>query len=453
MSNKIRTFKIWDEETGQYVNVVGLKGDKPSSKDIEPIVETVFEEHKSEFVSLDGFVYNYLNIPNGEYATSNRKTIVACDDNNVNVKSATNTSNMSVSLPSFVLPKGTYTFAMFPKEVDADNLTYFRIYNKATNTTITYVRFGGDYKVYRNTFTIQEDTEVYMKVSTNNTVWVGETNVNFMLCSGNVDIPRFINPSENQNINGVLNQTVASAEFSNVLYKKKWAVCGDSFSYGMWAGISDQTARTLMHGGKFDGKNRVYGNIIGNRNDMDVVMLASNGQTMATPSDGTFTNCFSKDVYNNIPNDVDYITLYFGINDAHHNGIGSDGEDESGNIPLGDITDTTTSTFCGAYNVVLDYLIRNYPFAHIGIIVTNGLSVTDYRDKTIAIANKYGIPYIDLNGDRFTPCMLRSCNTSIAESIRNAKNESYRCTSTNLHPNPEAHEYESTFIENFLRSL
>ena len=159
---------------------------------------------------------------------------------------------------------------------------------------------------------------------------------------------------------------------------------------------------------------------------------------------------------------MDYITIYLGINDSHHapGSTGDDGEDMSGEIPLGTINDTTNATFYGAWNVVIPYLIEKHPFAHIGIIVSNGCDTEEYREATIAIAKKYGIPYIDLNGDERTPCMIRSKNPNIPQSIRNLRTLAQAIdydgsiTGTpNSHPNKAAHEYESMFIENFLRSL
>ena len=49
-------------------------------------------------------------------------------------------------------------------------------------------------------------------------------------------------------------------------------------------------------------------------------------------------------------------------------------------------TQFLNTTFYGAWNLTLDYLIKNYPFAHIGIIVSNGCETDDYRVATIAVA-------------------------------------------------------------------
>lgn len=240
---------------------------------------------------------------------------------------------------------------------------------------------------------------------------------------------------------------------SNILYGKKWAVCGDSFSNGDFSGSTEN--HIITDDGPYKGKDMVYGYIIGNRNNMSIQHLAAGGRTIATPADGSFSNAFSKDLYKTIDNDVDYITLYFGINDSHHrpDASGSDGEDQTGIIEIGTIDDTVNSTFYGAWNVVLEYLITNYPMAHIGILVSNGCETDEYRQATIAIANKWGIPYIDLNGDEHTPMMNRSTNPNASSVVKNLRSNAFKVGGSNGHPSAKAHAYESTFIEAFLRRL
>ena len=236
----------------------------------------------------------------------------------------------------------------------------------------------------------------------------------------------------------------------NVLKGKKWAVAGDSFTEGGWA--SGQAP--LISSGKYAGQKAVYPYLIGNRNDMTIQNIFKAGRTLAHPSDDSFTNTFA-DNYQDVAADADYLTIYLGINDSHHrpNAYGSDGEDTTGEITLGTITDNTTATYYGAWNVILTWLITNRPNLKIGIIATNGAEIDDYRTATIAIAQKYGIPYIDLNGDERTPCMLRSTNASIDSDVRSLRTANWRIDSSNSHPNAACHEYEATFIEAFLRTL
>ena len=251
------------------------------------------------------------------------------------------------------------------------------------------------------------------------------------------------------------NDTVLnSANKVDNLFGKKWCVCGDSFSYG------GQNPMPVFSDGRYKGGRKVYPYFIGNRTHISIVDFTGNGRTLAYPSDGTFANSLTNPnadfYYQNIPSDVDYITIYLGINDSHHasGSSGSDGEDVTGVIPIGTVDDTTTATFGGAWNVVLSWLIANRPNAHIGIIVSNGVGNVNYRDMTIAIAKKYGLAYLDLNGDDRTPAMIRTVNPDIAQAVKTALINKWAVeVGVNTHPNTDAHEYESYFIENFLRSI
>jgi hypothetical protein len=244
------------------------------------------------------------------------------------------------------------------------------------------------------------------------------------------------------------------------LYGKKWTVIGDSFTN------SGGTGTKITDEGLYKGRPYTYPWIIGNRNDMQIVRFFEGGKTLAFPAEpGDFTNSLTNPnaelYYQNIPEDTDYITIYLGINDEHHapGSSGGDDEDNTGEIPLGTIDDATTATYYGAWNVVLSWLIVNRPNAHIGIIVTNGLSIAGYRDAQIAIARKYGIPFIDMNGDDRTPAMLRTVNPNIPAAIKQALITKWAVDPTgtggtvNKHPNDAAQKFEATFIENFLKSI
>lgn len=243
---------------------------------------------------------------------------------------------------------------------------------------------------------------------------------------------------------------------AGILSGKKWVVCGDSFS--------NYTNKDI-DGGEFDGQDATYPRLIAERCNMELVQtFFRDGRTLAFPAvPGSFVNsltCPTADCYyQNIPADADYITFYIGINDEHHYTGGGDGEDPTGVITLGTIDDNTSATYYGAWNVVLTWLITNRPNAHIGIIVTNGLSIADWYQAQINIAEKYGIPYIDMNGDARTPVMLRTMNPKIPSAVKSALVAKWAVDPTgsggsvNTHPNWQAHEYESTFIENFLKTI
>lgn len=249
----------------------------------------------------------------------------------------------------------------------------------------------------------------------------------------------------------------------NILRGKKWAVIGDSFTLGAGVGTFED--------GIYEGENKSYPYIIGRRNEMDIQRLFEGGRTICTPrpkeaeldwsynASRNYLTYEGEDrplaLYKQIAEDVDYITLYIGINDTHLIGIGDDDESYGVNVTAdkGTIDSTEITSFYGAWNTVLNWLITNRPFAHIGIIVSNGLGRDEYRQAEIEIANKWGVPYIDLNGDERTPMMLRSTNPAICDAAKGARLNAQRISSTSQHPNSDAYEYESTFIEQFLRTL
>ena len=234
----------------------------------------------------------------------------------------------------------------------------------------------------------------------------------------------------------------------NILKGKKWAVCGDSFSAGT-------AIEETIQDGIYKGYKPTYQYLIANRNAMKIQPLFVGGRTIAKPQDDSFTNCLAN-YYTTIDADADYITIYLGLNDSNHSGSGSSseyGEDTTGEIPLGTISDNTVNTFYGAWNVILDWLIVNRPNAKIGIIVPTGCRTDDYRLAVIECAKKHGVPYIDLNGDERTPAMIHTTNPNISGTVKTALINKWRVSESNAHPNAQAHAYESTFIENFLRSL
>lgn len=89
---------------------------------------------------------------------------------------------------------------------------------------------------------------------------------------------------------------------NNILYGKKWAVCGDSFSNGDFSNALDTDY--IIQEGIYAGKNKVYGYLIGNRNNMNIQHLAEGGRTMATPPDGSFFNAFSNEMYKTIDKEI-----------------------------------------------------------------------------------------------------------------------------------------------------
>lgn len=234
----------------------------------------------------------------------------------------------------------------------------------------------------------------------------------------------------------------------NVLDGKKWVACGDSFTHGDFQ--RSMTDDYTFTDSPYYGQNKVYPFWIGRRNQgLTVINEAISGSTMTAGESGV--NPFSGERYTAVPSDADYITLMFGINDSGNS------------CPIGTIDDNDNTTFYGAWNVVLNYFITNFPYAHIGIIVGPGMQTSSgqqYANAEIAVAKKWGIPYLNIqfeSGGENIPLMLRTSNPDVSQAAKALRNSQQYVNNqegaSNMHPNEKAHEFESTFIEAWLRTL
>lgn len=229
---------------------------------------------------------------------------------------------------------------------------------------------------------------------------------------------------------------------TDVLAGKKWVACGDSFTHGDFT--DSPTEDYTIETGQYAGQYKVYPFLIGNRVGMTIINEAVNGSTL-THIDGR-DSAFSDTRYQQIPADADYITIKIGIND----------DSSHRNVPIGTIGDATNETFYGAWNVVLDYIIQHHPQAKIGIIVTNGSNLA-IVNATIAIAEKWGIPYLNEATDKQCSFMFRSNRADVLSSVKTFRDNYWHVSnvsgSLNYHPNAKAHEYEASVIEAWLRTL
>lgn len=225
-----------------------------------------------------------------------------------------------------------------------------------------------------------------------------------------------------------------SSGSGNVLAGKKLVTSGDSYTSATFSGSDN-------------GKN--YGYYIAERNAMSFVNDGISGSIMAL--DKTYVadkesvdigtrSPFSYQRYMQVPEDTDYLIIWFGINDANHTNLGT-------------IDDTTNETFYGAWNVVLRYYLENRPFMKILIVVTTG-STEAYRNAVRQVAKKWGYPVLDWEGDPEVPCFFgRESDIGLSPEARDLRRDAFGYNDYNAHPSPAFHEYESTIIENFLRSL
>ena len=250
-----------------------------------------------------------------------------------------------------------------------------------------------------------------------------------------------------------LKACIGQLQAANPLWGKKYVSCGDSFTSGNFEGESGEN-------GPYDEKdpaiydeqwqmNKTYPWWIARRNQMILINEAKGGSTMALTrgyldgqegKDITWRRPFSYQRYLQVPEDADYCTLWFGIND-------------SVNTYLGTIDDTDNRTFYGAWNVVLEWLITNRPYTKLGIIVTNEADAA-YRTAVRECALKWGVPYLDLMNDDRIPVMFeRDEALGMCDKAKQLRRKQFIVTEDNQHPNLAAHKLFSYVIEEFLRHL
>lgn len=112
-----------------------------------------------------------------------------------------------------------------------------------------------------------------IEISENGT-WIingSDTSIRAQAIDGK-DAPYIINIIDNENEmifyfsdNTSIVVTKTNDSVNNILYGKKWAVIGDSFSHGDFTGLE---GGFTIESGIYKGKNKVYGYLIGNRNNM-----------------------------------------------------------------------------------------------------------------------------------------------------------------------------------------
>ena len=234
----------------------------------------------------------------------------------------------------------------------------------------------------------------------------------------------------------------------NILYGKKWAACGDSFTAGDFTNYVDSEGHTGTASDAYDsatGHYKTYPWWISQRNNMNVQWLAMGGNDFTNIEGATrpFSNSATTTYnYTQIASDCDYITLMFGLNESNLTAE-----------QIGTKTDSTNETLWGAYNVVLEAILTANPKVKIGIIVSDaGLSQT-YHDALIDIAEYWGIPYLDLRNGKEVPMMIGGRLDDYSQTAKTLRNGAFCVSNADIHPNVVGHEYRSTVIENFLRSL
>lgn len=220
---------------------------------------------------------------------------------------------------------------------------------------------------------------------------------------------------------------------SNVLWGKKYVAIGDSFTDAI--GIEK-----IAEDGAFKGSPKVYPYIIGNRNNMGVLNQGASGTTL--------NQYIVNRKFESIPNDVDYITIWFGINDKGH-GIQIGTANDKVEVWSNEKSGSTGA----AFNYIFEWIFTNRPFSHVGVIVTD-FAEQERRNVIIDCCKRWGVAFLDLYNPTIPMIRTRGEQIELDPKIKEIRDKQFSLNGIkDMHPNNKAHQWQSTIIENFMRSL
>jgi len=220
---------------------------------------------------------------------------------------------------------------------------------------------------------------------------------------------------------------------SNVLWGKKYVAIGDSFTDAIGT-------EKIEEDGAFKGRPKVYPYIIGNRNNMGVLNQGASGTTL--------NQYIVNRKFESIPNDVDYITIWFGINDKGHG------------VQIGSATDKVevwsnekAGSTGAAFNYIFEWIFTNRPFAHVGVIITD-FAEQERRNVIIECCKRWGVAFLDLYNPTIPMIRTRGEQIELDPKIKEIRGAQFALNgASDMHPNNKAHQWQSSIIENFMRGL
>ena len=171
--------------------------------------------------------------------------------------------------------------------------------------------------------------------------------------------------------------------------------------------------------------------------------LGGTGYANPNGTAGNFTTRMA-----DVPTDADVYTIFGSFNDYQFS--------LDNNLPIGDPTDSGTSSICGYINGALDALFTRVPLANLGVIApcpwggVNAISPSqtakdfgdDYTEAIKLCCERRSIPFLNL----YVESGLRPWDS-------NFRSGAYSNDSSGTHPDAVGHEILSTKIKAFLEKL
>lgn len=243
-------------------------------------------------------------------------------------------------------------------------------------------------------------------------------------------------PTFSTEIVGGFSSVIEMLEASNPLWGKHYHACGDSFTAGSYVTEFDNAT----------GEPLTANFLVAKYNNMKFTKDAIGGSYMTNVAGAS--NPFSVGRYLNIPEDTDYLTLQFGLN-----------EFSIANAPstLGTSADSVNTTMWGAYNAVFEWILRNRPNAKVGVIISDAWMSKNYANALTDICKFWGVPWLDLGGDPQVSLNIGGrrdgSGITLSETAKSLRSNQFQISSGNSHPNAAGHRWRYTALQEFLRRL
>lgn len=243
-------------------------------------------------------------------------------------------------------------------------------------------------------------------------------------------------PTFSTEIIGGFSSVIEMIEASNPLWGKHYHACGDSFTAGSYVTDID----------KATGEPLTANFLVAKYNNMKFTKDAIGGSDMVNVADAS--KPFSVDRYLNIPEDTDYLTLQFGLNEV---------DIANEQSTLGTSTDSDNTTMWGAYNTVFEWILTNRPNAKVGVIITDAWMTENYANALIEICKFWGVPWLDLGGDPQVSLNIggrrRGSGITLSETAKSLRSNQFQISSGNSHPNAAGNRWRYTALQEFMRRL
>lgn len=235
---------------------------------------------------------------------------------------------------------------------------------------------------------------------------------------------------------------IPSENVESILFRKSVIFTGDSIC----AGAADSQGQ------------RGWASRIGNKNNMVWQNKAVSGGTIMDKDliGSSFTICDT-----DFGNGADYIILEGGTNDADRIGsiLGETKPDYYGSYGLTEYqTEFENSTFCSAFERMIQRVVTSFPTAKVGYIVAPKMDSTPigydkehnnrraYFETAMAICKKWGVPVLNL----WDECTM---NPRLLTHYSGTAPDPNGLYSNGQHPTAKGYEFLTPIIESWMKTL